>query len=134
MAWVMPVMMVAGTVISAYGQMQAGEAAEAQAAAQQTALDFQAGEARKQAGQERAAAQREMISARRRERLVQSNLIASAAASGAGASDPTLLAPKVDIAADGASRALTALYQGQERWRSLEHQAAPRQCTGAQQT
>src|SRR3546814_9070939 len=97
MAWVMPVMMVAGTVISAYGQMQAGEAAEAQAAAQQTALDFQAGEARKQAGQERAAAQREMISERRRERLVQSNLIASAAASGAGASDPTILDLQGDI-------------------------------------
>src|SRR3546814_18698576 len=62
MAWVMPVMMVAGNVLSAYGQMQADEAAEAQAAAQKTALDFTAAEARKQAGQVRAAAERDISS------------------------------------------------------------------------
>src|SRR3546814_19253939 len=73
-----------------------------------------------------------MISGRRRERLVQSNLIASAAASGAGASDPTILDLQGDIAAEGEYRALTALYQGEERARSMETQARLRPLEGAQ--
>lgn len=125
-------LMIAGTVLSAAGQVQAGEAAYAQAKAQQQALDYQAEQHRRQAGQERAAGQRALEAERRRERLVQSNLLARAAASGAGASDPTIVALQGQIAAEGELRALSALYEGEARAYDLEEQARLRVFEGQQ--
>jgi hypothetical protein len=125
-------MMIAGTVISAAGQMQAADAAEKQGEAQQTALAYQANQNRIQAGQERAAAQRDMIAERRNERLVQSALIARAAASGAGASDPTIETLAGGIAAEGEYRALAALYQGETAAQALESSASARDFEASQ--
>ena len=50
--------------------------------------------------------------------------------SGAGAADPTVLKLAGDIAGEGEVRALTALYEGEERARSVESGAAIRRYEG----
>lgn len=76
------------------------------------------------AGQERAAAQRSAMEQRRQARLVQSRQQAVAAASGAGATDPTVVDLMTDTNAEGEYRALSELYTGEQRARGLETDAA----------
>ena len=71
-----------------------------------------------------------MLAERKKERLVQSSLQARAAASGAGATDPTVNLISGDIAEEGELRALTALYEGEEAARGLESGAAVRRYEG----
>lgn len=119
-----------GTILSASAQMQAADAAEAQGQAAQTSAYYEADQLEAQAGQERAASQRDMLENRRRERIVQSNLQAAAAASGGGATDPTVGRLASDIAVEGQYRALTDLYRGEERAIGLENKAAARRYEG----
>lgn len=121
---------VAGLGMSVMGSMQAASAAKAQGEAQKNALDYQAQQARINAGQERAAAQRRAIAQRRKTDIVQSNLQARAAASGGGALDPSVIDISGDIAQEGEYRALSALYEGEERARGLETMANLRQFEG----
>lgn len=120
----------ASTVLSANAQMQAANAAETAGQATQMAANYEAEQLEVQAGQERATAQRNMIEQRRRERIVQSNLQAAAAASGAGATDPTVARLSSDIAVEGQYRALSELFSGEERARGLEGQASARRYEG----
>ena len=121
----MTALMVVGTITTALGQMQAGKAV-------QKAANFEAAQMRTKAGQERATSQRVSAEERRRERIVQSNLQARAAGSGASAFDPTIIDLSGDLAEEGLYRANTALYEGEERARSLESGAALRQFEGKQ--
>jgi len=121
---------IAGTAMSVAGNVQAGKAAAAQGKAQQQAADYMAQQANVQAGQERSAAQRRAIAQRRQTERVQSNLQARAAASGAGALDPGTIDLTGDIAQEGEYRALTALYEGEDRARGLQTQAALRSYEG----
>lgn len=122
---------VAGLGLGVMGQMQAGQAAKAQGKAQQQATDYQAQQAVVQAGQERAAAQRRAIAQRRATDRVQSNLQARAAASGGGALDPSVIDISGDIAQEGEYRALSALYEGEDRARGLENSASLRRYEGS---
>jgi hypothetical protein len=63
---------------------------------------------------------------RRRARLAESRALAVAGASGAGASDPTVLDIMGGIAEEGEYRALNALYTGEDRARGMEGNAAAR--------
>ena len=119
-----------GTLLAFQGQRQAAQAAEAGGIATRQAFEFEAQQAEVRAGQERAAAQRRMLDEKRKTALVQSRLTARAAASGAGAADPTVATLAQDIAGEGELRALTALYEGEERARSLESGAAVRRYEG----
>jgi hypothetical protein len=123
LATIAAVSAVAGLGMSVMGGMQAANAAKAQGRAQQQASDYAAKQAEVQAGQERAAAQRRAIAQRRQTARVQSSLQARAAASGAGALDPSIIDLTGDIAQEGEYRALTALYEGEERARGLENRA-----------
>ena len=109
-------LMVAGTALSA-GSTILGANSEAKqyksAAAQ---LDVQA-------GAERAMSQRDAFEQRRQARLLSSRGLAVAAASGAGADDPTVVNALADIEGEGEYRALTALYNGEEQARADESQA-----------
>lgn len=101
---------IASTVISALSSYKRGKQAEADS-------EYVAAQQEQQAGQERAAAQRKAIEDRRQTRLAQSRLQALA---GGGGNDPTVVNLAADIAGEGELRALTSLYQGEERATGLE--------------
>lgn len=86
-----------------------------------------------QAGLERASSHRQAIDGRRQARLAMSRGLAVAAASGAGADDPTVVNTLADIEGEGEYRALSALYAGEETARGMEAEAAARR-RGAKST
>jgi hypothetical protein len=96
--------------ISALSSYQRGKQAEADG-------EFMGAQQEQQAGQDRAAAQRQAIEDRRQARLAQSRL--QALAGGAG-NDPTVVKLSSDIVGEGELRALTSLYQGEERAKGRE--------------
>lgn len=116
------------TAISSVGSLMEGNAASR--AAKRAAKDskkagkFEGAQYRQQAGQERAGSQRQAIEERRAARIAQSRAVAVAAASGAGASDPTVMNIVGNLAADGEYNALSALFSGEEAARGLENAAS----------
>ena len=101
-------------------QQQAAGRAQQRIADYQATLAGRTAEAMEQeAGQARAASQREQIEQRRRGRIVQSRAAAVMGASGAGI-DTDILA---DIDTEAEIRALTSLYEGEETARGLEYGA-----------
>lgn len=106
-----------GSAVSAIGAIATGSA-------QSAALKAQAAAEERQASEERAASQREAIVRAREARLLMSRQQAVAAASGGGATDPTVLQIMGDTAAQGDFNTQSALYEGEARGRSLEDQAA----------
>lgn len=104
----------------------------AQVAGGISSANAQAGSLREEATQldamavsERASAQREGVEQRRQARLLQSRALAVAAAQG-GASDPTVVNILANLAGEGEFRALSAMFEGEERARSKEMQARVR--------
>lgn len=122
---------VAGTLFEVGGAGMAAEGAKAAAARRQAALGFEAEQLRVQAGQSVAAAQHAAREQRRQADLLQSRAIAVAAASGGGVSDPTVVNILGKIAGEGAYRAGLAIYEGEERARTLRMGAAARDYEGA---
>lgn len=120
-----PALGVAGTVLSAYGQAQAGRSANAAANYQATQMDIAA-------GQQQAASQRSAADVARRATLLQSHAQAVAAASGGGASDPTVTDIISKIAGEGAYRSQLALYEGDDAARTLRMRADAARYGGAQ--
>lgn len=116
---------IVSTVVSAAGTIMSGNAARG-------AANFEAAQMTQQAGQERAASQRRASEQRRQAGLVNSAVRSRAAASGAGATDPTVLDIEGDNAATGEYNALSALYEGEERARGLEMNAGARRYEGQQ--
>jgi hypothetical protein len=100
-------------IIGAAGTLLQGKLA-------QKAAESEAGQLESIAGQTRAASQREMANRRRSARYAQSRALAVAAASGAGASDPTVSNLISELEGEGEYGALAAMYEGEERARSLE--------------
>lgn len=117
----------AGTALSAVGSIQEGnatyKASKAAAKAVKEGAKFEAAQLNRNAGQQRATAQREAIEQRRAGRLAQSRALAVAGASGAGVSDVDVTNLVSDLAADGEYNALTALYNGEEQALGMEDQA-----------
>jgi hypothetical protein len=121
--------------------MKSGSA-QKQALDQQADLQRQAGEARKtaadleanvlevQAGQTVAAAQRDMFDVQRATRLAQSRAVALSAASGGGASSPTVLNIVGNMAKEGAYNGARALYAGEEQARLMKIQAIEKRRLG----
>lgn len=123
----------AAGALKARNTLAAGEAEQQAANARKVALDHQAEQARQQAGQERATSQRAAIERRRTAKLLESKALARAAASGAGAGDPTAEKILGDIGAEGEFRALAELFVGEDRARGLETQADLRNFEGRQE-
>jgi hypothetical protein len=105
-----------GRVFGAVGSLENGTATE-------MAARYRAEQLRINAGQAMASAQREAITAEQQSKRVASRALALAAASGGGATDPTVVNLISGIAAEGAYRQAVALYQGQEQARAMENQA-----------
>lgn len=125
---------VAGTLISAKGQKDAGKAAEKQA--EQTAkneliaAEFEAKQADYLANQSRAVSHREAYEQRHIAALLASEALAKAAGSGAGASDPTVVHLINEIYAEGAYRSALAMYEGEEQARSQTVAGMARRLSG----
>jgi hypothetical protein len=114
-------LMAVSTVLGAVGQRK-------QAKDEQRANEFQAAQFDQNAGQARASAQREAVEQRRQARLANSTLRARA---GGGGADPTIVRLSQDIAGEGELRALTAMYEGEERARGMETAATGKRMGGA---
>jgi hypothetical protein len=109
-----------GTVLSVVGQAKAGSDTA-------RAAEFQAAQLDQNAGQYRAAAQRSAEEARRQARLAGSRVQALARG---GGGDESIVRLQGEIAGEGELRALTAMYEGEERARGAEMQAAGRRFEG----
>lgn len=94
------------------------------------AAEFEAAQMREAGGQAVAASQRSAFEVQRQTDLVTSRALAVAAASGGGASDPTVVSIIARDAAQGAYQKAVALYQGQDRARYLDLEAAGREYSG----
>ena len=97
-----------GTAVTAGGTI-------AGANAQAAALDYQARAARVKSVQEEAVAQRGALESKRKGEVARSTLQARAAASGAGASDPTIADLAGDIGARSRYQSGLQMWQGQMR-------------------
>jgi hypothetical protein len=91
-----------------------------QGASGKGASGSQALQLEQQAGQDRASSQRAAAEQRRSARYVQSRVQALAAASGAGATDPSVVDLIGDIGGEGEYGALSALYEGESAARGAE--------------
>jgi hypothetical protein len=108
---------IVGTVLSFASTIMGGNAAAKQAKAEAAQLTTKA-------GQERAVTQRRMIAARREGELVESRSAALAAATGGGAGDVGVQNILSGIGAETETNVGNVLYEGEERAKGLEFQAA----------
>lgn len=120
-----------GSFMGAAGASRAGQAAADTGARQQAADEFQAEQYDQNAIQAVAAAQRVSLAKEHESKLLQSRALAVAAASGGGASDPTVMNLIARIAGEGAYREAIDLYQGEDKSRQLNLAAAGKRYEGA---
>lgn len=119
----MTVATVAGGALSAAGTLMGGSAAVDAGQRAQRAQYFKAAQEDQAAQESRAAAQRGSLEKAHETTLLQSKLQANAAASGGGASDPTVLDLAGGIAGRGEYESLMEMYKGENRARGIEDQA-----------
>jgi len=117
---------IAGTVLTYYGQQQAGKVAEQNAA-------FKAAQLKRAAGLKKAESQRSALEIERQGKLQQSRALAVAAASGGGASDPTIVDHMARLAGETNYRKMVALYEGEDAANQLNLQAEITKREGKQQ-
>lgn len=116
---------VGGALFAALSTLQAGNQAR-------KAANFQAEQLRQQAGQQQAAAQRQAADIGRQGDMIASTALAHAAASGGGASDPTVINLIARNAGESAYRQAVALYGGDDAARVMQLQADAREYEGKQ--
>lgn len=125
--WVSAVIQVVGSLFGASEGKKADIKEQGrlkrQGIAQQFAAEFSAEQMEQQAGVALAASQQAANEERRMSAVLQSRALAVAGASGAGASDPTMLRIVGSIAEEGELAAQTRKYEGTEAARSLRIQA-----------
>lgn len=114
----------AGTAVSAIGTIAAGRDAQRQANYEAAQFDVRAKE-------ERAQAQKESLDVARKRRLALSRLQAIAAASGFGASDPSVLDLLGETAKYGTFEEQMARYGGTSRAAGLRAEAEGRRMAGS---
>lgn len=114
----------AGTALNFMGTWGQADAVRSQGRRQAAALDYQAGELDALAGQEKAAGQASALEVERQGRIINSTVLARAAASGGGASDPTVLALMKRNAGETWYRSALARFEGDEQARVTSDKAA----------
>lgn len=120
-----------GAKTSMEGNAAAAAATQRQAQRRAAAKEFEAQQLEQEAGTAIAIAQRQKAEEARTARLVASRALAVAAASGAGASDSTVVNLIAGIKGEGAYRGAVAMYEGEERSRKLLMGADARRYEGA---
>lgn len=109
---VLPFIAAAGAAAGVVGQQQQAQAAQVAAKEKQNELNYESAQLRQQAGQDQASAQRAAEVQRHQAAVMQGRVQAVAAASGASATDPTVLNLQGGIAAKGDYAARAAIYEG----------------------
>lgn len=120
MAAALPIVAIAGTLLSASAYGQQGAAIKKQAERKRAEAEFEAQQLDIDAGQAKAVSQRAAADVETNARLINSTALARAAASGAGASDPTVMNIIAKTSGMGAYRSGVALYEGESQAR-LDH-------------
>lgn len=120
----------AGYGTSALGTFMQGSAYYEHGLAQQALARYAATQFRQNAADAEAAAQRNAVDIGRRAEYIASAQLARAAASGGGASDPTVMNIIARTKGEAAYQQAVALYGGQSRARALNMQAAGEDFTG----
>ena len=113
------------------GHRQSGEAARVTGQRRNVAAQFEAEQMEQVAGQSIAASQRDAAEEKRRADLVASRALALAAASGGGASDPTIVRIIANLKGEGSYRSAVALYRGEEQARRYRMGAKAKRFEGA---
>lgn len=120
----------AGLALQAGGAAASYSTAEKAAKARKAAAEFEAQQLEQNAGQVISASQRQAFETTRTGKYTASRALAVAAASGGGASDPTVMNTMSQLASETAYRKSLDLYQGEERARQLRLSAAATRMTG----
>lgn len=120
-----------GTAIEAGGQISGALNHVEFGQQAQQAAEFQAEQLRQNAGQAQAASQRQAFDVDRQSQYIASTALAHAAASGGGASDPTVVGLIARNAGEFAYRKAVALYQGNDRARLDNLQADAKEYEGS---
>lgn len=120
-----------GTGLQVLGQVSAGKAARRAGESQQAAAEYSAEQLDINAEQAIAVSHRAAAEQLRKSMLVQSRALAIAAASGAGALDPTVMALIGGYSKEGELASETVLYGGEERARAMREQAKASRYEGA---
>jgi hypothetical protein len=128
---VFTILKIVGTAVSVIGQLKQAQAQKNLAKQQEMIADSQAKAQEQAAGQERASSQRAAYNAQKEGELAKSRAQAISAATGAGALDPSIVNITGGIDEETSYRAQTALFEGEERGKGLEHQAAITRATGS---
>lgn len=118
------------SIVSASGKVDAGNAAAGAGAAQRAAAQFEADQLRVNAGQTIAAGQRAAEEQRRQGELIQSRAIALAAAGGGSVADPGVVNLLARNAGETAYRSSVALYEGEDRARTMRESASAKEYSG----
>lgn len=119
-----------GAMASANAQQQQAQALEYQAQAEIQAANYKAKQEERVGQEDRAAAQRQALDTKEKTSYLQSHLQATAAASGGGAADPTIINLSGDIAKHGEYSALSQMWSGESQAVGLENQAGLDRYTG----
>lgn len=123
---VAPLLAIVGTAVSAAGTVYGAVSGAAGARAEAQSMNIKA-------KQERAAGERQANERRREAALVQSRQRAVAAASGGGASDPSVLRLMSGVAERGELNAQTEMFNADSAATSLQNQAAALRANASQQ-
>lgn len=112
-----------GAIVGGLSHIQFGQQA-------QQSAEYQAEQLRQNAGQTMASSQRSAFDVDRQAQYTASSALATAAASGGGASDPTVVNLIARNAGEFAYRKAVALYQGDDRARLMGMQADAKEFEG----
>jgi hypothetical protein len=119
-----------GTLISVWGQWQAGRAAKAEGQLQEAAARLEANQRRRAAQQAIVAAQQQALQEQRNAKLLASRALVLSSAGGGDSSDPSISRILFGIADEGFKRAATHMAAGREEARNLRLQAMATQFEG----
>lgn len=119
-----------GSFMGKEGADTAADATRTQSILQRRAAEFTALQLEQRGGQAEAIAQRKARADNLNTELITSRQLAVAAASGGGASDPTIINLIAKTNAVGAMRSAIDLYEGEEQNRQLRLQAAAKRYEG----
>lgn len=125
-------MSAAGSLLQAYGNIEAGKTARAMGEMAKMRAEFAAWQAEQQGKEVIAAGQRQALEEERKAGLLASRAIAVAASSGGGVSDPTIVNLLARTKGEGVYRASVALYEGEAKARQLRFQAAAGHIAGSE--
>lgn len=119
-----------GTGLQSGGQIMGGLSHIEFGIQSRQAAEFQAAQLRQNASNAAASGERQAADVDLQSRYIASAALATAAASGGGASDPGVITLMARNAAEGAYKKQVALYQGEDRARALDLSADAKEFEG----